>query len=187
MIGESFSAGPSGGADHAAETDRPEGRILVGEYIGLDVAEARLGSGRDGVVKGLDDLFLERGCARTTASRSASVNSENAMPSASISTPAVTSAMTGCMKLRNAGCRVQRDRGPDRLDVALGDAMAAQEIAGDVGAVHLEALIRAGVLRGEAHVVKHGTGIKQLAIKAETAALAGERAPEIDAARVMEQ
>jgi len=65
--------------------------------------------------------------------------------------------------------------------------MAPEEVAGDVGAVHLEALICAGVLMGEAHVVEHGAGIKQLGIKAETAALAGECAPVIDAARMVEQ
>ena len=54
--------------------------------------------------------------------------------------------------------------------------MASQEIAGDVGAVHLEALICAGVLKGEAHVVEQGAGIKKFGIKVETAALAGERA-----------
>src|SRR5690349_11748473 len=52
-------AGPGRGADHPAEILGPEGGILVGEYIGLDVAKGRLGSGMDGVVKGLDDLFLE--------------------------------------------------------------------------------------------------------------------------------
>src|ERR1700758_5108348 len=42
---------PCRSADHAAEIDRPEGGILVGEHIGLDVAEGRLGSGMDGVIK----------------------------------------------------------------------------------------------------------------------------------------
>jgi hypothetical protein len=35
--------------------------------------------------------------------------------------------------------------------------------------------------------MEHGAGVEKLGIKAETAALAGERAPVIDAARVMEQ
>ena len=83
--------------------------------------------------------------------------------------------------------RVQRDRGPDRLDVLLGDAMAPEEIAGDVGAVHLEALICAGVMRGETHIVEHGAGIKEFGIKVEVAVLASERGPVIDAARMVEQ
>src|SRR6202048_825649 len=36
-------SGPGGGADHAAEILGPEGVILIGEHIGLDVAEGRLG------------------------------------------------------------------------------------------------------------------------------------------------
>jgi hypothetical protein len=35
--------------------------------------------------------------------------------------------------------------------------------------------------------VKHGAGIEQFGIKAKTAALTGERAPVMDAARVVEQ
>jgi hypothetical protein len=93
----------------------------------------------------------------------------------------------GMHVLRDAGRRVQRDRSPDRLDVPLGDAMGPEEVAGGVGAVHLEALMRARVRGGEAHVVEHGAGVKELGIEAEAAALAGERAPVIDAARVMEQ
>jgi hypothetical protein len=65
--------------------------------------------------------------------------------------------------------------------------MAPQEIAGDVGAVHLEALIGAGVLRSKAHIVKHGAGVEEFRIKAKTAALAGKRAPVIDSARVVKQ
>src|SRR5580692_7736753 len=34
-------SGPGGGADHAAEILGPEGVILIGEHIGLDVAEGR--------------------------------------------------------------------------------------------------------------------------------------------------
>ena len=129
----------------------------------------------------------ERGCARTTASRSASVNSENAMPSTSISTPAVTSATTGCMCCGMPGVVCSAIAVQTVVDVALGDAVAAQEVAGGIGAVDLEALIGAGVLLGQAHVVEHGAGIEQLGIEAQTAPLAGERAPVIDAARMVEQ
>ena len=72
----------------------------------------------------------------------------------------------GMHVLRDARRRVQRDRSPDRLDVRLGDAMAPQEVAGGVGAVHLETLMCARVCRGEAHVVEHCAGIKKLGIEA---------------------
>jgi hypothetical protein len=38
---------------------------------------------------------------------------------------------------------MQRDRGPDRLDIAFVDAMAPQEVAGEVGPVHLKPLMSA--------------------------------------------
>jgi hypothetical protein len=42
-------------------------------------------------------------------------------------------------------------------------------------------------LGGEVHVVEHGASIKELGIETEAAALAGKRAPIIDAARVIEE
>jgi hypothetical protein len=57
-------AGPGRGADHAAEILRPERGILVGEHVGLDIAEGRLRLVVDAVVEGLDDLFLEAAGAR---------------------------------------------------------------------------------------------------------------------------
>src|SRR5437016_6273533 len=50
---------PGRGADHPAEILGPEGGILVGEHIGVDIAEGRLRPVVKAVVKGLDDLFLE--------------------------------------------------------------------------------------------------------------------------------
>jgi hypothetical protein len=93
----------------------------------------------------------------------------------------------GMHVLRDAWCRVQRDRGPDRLDVPLGDTMAPEKVSRDVGAVHLEALMRARMRGGKAHVVEHGAGVKEFGVEAEAAALAGERTPVIDAARMTEQ
>src|ERR1700730_13525138 len=130
---------------------------------------------------------LGRGCAGTTASRSASVNSEKAMPSTSISTPAVTSAMTGCMCCGMPGV-VCSAIAVHTVSMSCG-AMPwpRSKVSRGVGAVYFEALMLARVLRGKTHVVEHGTGIKELGIETETPALAGERTPVIDAARVMEQ
>src|SRR5207302_965202 len=72
---------------------------------------------------------------------------------------------------RDTRRRVQRDRGPHRLDILLGNAVATKEVAGDVGAVHLEALMRARMLAGEAHVVEHGAGIEQFGIEFQAAML----------------
>src|SRR5438270_7845307 len=65
--GADMLAGPGGGADHAAEILGSEGGILIGEHIGLDIAEGRLGLGVDAVVEGLDDRFLEALGARVRA------------------------------------------------------------------------------------------------------------------------
>src|ERR1700731_1599983 len=138
-------SGPGGGAAHAAEILGPEGVILIGEHIGLDVAEGRLGSGMDGVVKGLDDLFLEAAGARVCVDDGFALGlSELGIRNAKhVHLDAGGNKRNdGMHELRNAGCRVQRDRGPDRLDVALGDAMPPQEVPSRIRAVHLEALIR---------------------------------------------
>ena len=60
-------AGPSRGADHAAEIFGPERGILVGEHVGLDIAKGRLGLAVDAVIEGLDDFFLEAAGARVDA------------------------------------------------------------------------------------------------------------------------
>ncbi len=43
-------------------------------------------------------------------------------------------------ELGNAGSGVESDRGPDLVDVLGSDAAMAEEVAGGVGAVHLEAV-----------------------------------------------
>src|SRR5258707_7173825 len=50
---------PRGGADHAAEIDATEVRVLVREHVGVDIAEGRLRLVLVAVVEGLDDVFLE--------------------------------------------------------------------------------------------------------------------------------
>jgi hypothetical protein len=67
--------------------------------------------------------------------------------------------------LRDAGRRVQGDRGPDRFDILLRDAVASQEVTGDIRAANFEPLIRAAVLMGQAHVVEHRACIQQFGIE----------------------
>src|SRR5437899_13022847 len=56
-----------------------------------------------------------------------------------------------------------------------------------IRAVDLEALGLAAVLMGQAHVVEHRACIKQFGIESESATLACQSAPVIDAARVVKQ
>src|SRR5690348_15683201 len=56
--------------------------------------------------------------------------------------------------LWDAWRRMQRYRRPHCLDVPLDDAMGPEEGARGIGAVHVETLMRARMLRREAHVVE---------------------------------
>src|SRR3979409_2639312 len=55
---------PGGGADHAAEIDAGEVRVLIREHVGVDVAEGRLRLVLVAVVEGLDDVFFETRATR---------------------------------------------------------------------------------------------------------------------------
>src|SRR6267142_6498119 len=80
---------------------------------------------------------------------------------------------------------MQSDRGPDCIDVALRNPVAAEEIAGGVCAVDFEAFMSAAVRRRQAHVVEHGTRIEKFAIELQRATLSGKRTPVVDAARMV--
>src|SRR5271167_756334 len=152
-------AGPSRGADHAAEINRREMRVLVGEHVGVDSAKGRLGLVVEAVVEGLDDLFLEAAGTRVRVDHGFALGLGELGKSDAehVHLDADADERDDGMHVRwDAGRGVQRDGGPDRLDVALGYAVAAQEVTGSIGAVDLETVIRARMLRGEAHVVKHG-------------------------------
>src|SRR5437764_14817525 len=58
------SARPARSPDHSAEIAALEAGVLVGEDVGLDVAERRVGLALDAIVEGLDDVFLEMRGAR---------------------------------------------------------------------------------------------------------------------------
>lgn len=66
--------------------------------------------------------------------------------------------------LRDAGRGVQREGGPQRVDIALGDAVAAQELCRVIGAVHFDALALAAA-RHQAYVVEHRAGVEQPGIQ----------------------
>jgi len=82
---------------------------------------------------------------------------------------------------------VQRDRGPDDIDVTLRDLVGLQECAGGVRAVDLEALGLAAVLACQAHVVEHRAGVEQLPVKAQPPPHAGQRSEIINPTGMVEQ
>jgi hypothetical protein len=57
MVSDTRSALPTGAADHAAEISPLEVGILIGQNIGLHIAESGFGLVFDPVVEGLDDVL----------------------------------------------------------------------------------------------------------------------------------
>jgi hypothetical protein len=82
---------------------------------------------------------------------------------------------------------VEGDCGPDILDIGLGQVVLLEEGAGGVGSVDLEALVGRAVAGDEAEVVKHGSGVEQLAVEFEAAPLTGESCEVVDTAGVVEE
>src|ERR1700720_4937758 len=147
-------AGPGGGADHAAEILGLKRQILVGEHIGVDSAEGRLGLMVEAVIEGVDDLFLKATGARVRADDGLALGLGELGKSDTehVHLDAGGNERDDGMHVRwDAGRGVQRDRGPDRLDLALGYAMAAEEVTGIIGAVDLQTLMRAGMLGGDGY------------------------------------
>src|ERR1700720_3183398 len=138
------SPAPGGAADYAAEIAAREMRILVGEHVGLYVAEGSVRLVFDAVVEGLDDVFLEAVAARMRPHHRLALRvGEFAIGNTQhVHLDARRHQRDHRVHvLRNAGRGVQRDRGPHRVDILPRYAAAAQEVAGGVRAVHLEALV----------------------------------------------
>src|SRR3984885_15594349 len=149
---------PGRGADYAAEVAAPEGRIFVRENIGFHISEGCLGLVLDAVIEGLDDVFLEMRSTWMSVHHCLALS----VGMFRIVYPQHVHFDAGRHQgydrvhmLRNAGCRVQGDCGPDSFYVLLRDAKASSIITGGIGVVNLEALIRAAVLVGQTHVVEH--------------------------------
>jgi hypothetical protein len=82
---------------------------------------------------------------------------------------------------------MQGDRGPDRVDILLRNAVASEEVSGDICPVDLETLGLPAVLMGQAHVVEHRARIKKLGIESEAPMVSWQSAPVIDAARMVKE
>src|SRR3979411_2255842 len=128
-------------------------------------------------------LFLKsgRGCAATTAATSSAVIWSRSIPSTSVSTPRLTSAVSGSrgVGVREAECAerrlgpggvgdarggVQRASQPHGAGLGGAAAVVEQEVPRQVGAVDLETLVGAPVELGQAEVVKHRADVEQLGV-----------------------
>jgi hypothetical protein len=67
------------------------------------------------------------------------------------------------------------------------DSVTSQEVTGGICAVNFEAFLRGAVPMRQAHVVEHRACIKQFRIESQSATLACQGAPVIDAARMVKQ
>src|SRR5258707_7574575 len=117
---------PSGAADHTAEISRREMRVLVGEHVGLDVAECSVRLVPDAVVEGLDDVFLEAVAARMRLHNRLALR---------VGKFGIGNAEHVHLYARRHQCNhrmhvlsndrrgMQRDRGPHRVDILLGYAV----------------------------------------------------------------
>lgn len=77
----------------------------------------------------------------------------------------------------NSRRRVQRDRKPDSLDSSFRNAVAPQEIARGIGAIHLEAQPAFSKAGGQADIMEHGCGVEKFRIEAQTLTLSSQGAP----------
>src|ERR1700716_3655799 len=134
-------------------------------------------------------LFLKsgRGCAATTAATSSAVTWSRSIPSTSVSTPRLTSAVSGSRGLGTP--RVGGQRGAQPHGAGLGGAAAVveQELPRQVGAVDLEALVGAPVVLGQAEVVEHRADVEQLGVGLDFAVAALQAREEEHSAGVVEQ
>jgi hypothetical protein len=181
---------PAQAEAHAAEVVRLERRVLVSEHVRIDCAKGGLGPVPHPIVEGLDDLLLEAARTRMSVDDGPALLVRELVIGDAHYVHLDAGRNKGDDRMhvrRDAGGRVQRNGGPHRGDIALGDAMASEEVTRCIGAVHLEPVLRARVPAREAHVVEHGTGEEKLVIETQPAPPAGKSAPMIDTARMMEQ
>src|SRR5438128_1925311 len=155
--------------------------------IRLYVAEGRLGLGSDAVGEGLEDAALEvrTGMPRGNLGALAVTDVVIADPQHVVLHPGGDQRDLGFHELRDARAGVQGDGRPHAPDAVLGDAVALQELARLVSAVHLEPSPARAELLVETQIVKHRPNVEQLRIEAQAAVAALQAAEPVHPAGVM--
>src|SRR5580704_9385730 len=122
-----------------------EPRLFVGDDVGLDVAESRFGLVFYAVIKGLDDIFLEMCRTRMQPDDGLAL---------AVAVSGIAEAQYVHFDTRRKQCHdrmhvrrnsrrgVQGDRGPDGVDLGLGNAVTAQEVPCDIRTVDLKTFVR---------------------------------------------
>lgn len=174
--------------DEVAEVDASIVGITTGENVGFDVAERGLRLLDGAASEGVDDATFEIAAARMRRDdRLALGLGEGVVVDADdVHLHArADERHDWSLVLRDSWRRMERDGVPDVFDESFVDAMTPQERRGRVRSIDLEAVVLAGIGRLKAHVVEHRADVEELRIEDQTAALAGERAEEEDAVRMM--
>ncbi len=123
-------------------------RFLVGEDIGLDVAERRRRLVLDAVIECLDNVFLEVLATRVRLHHRLALGGVVLIVSRSEHVHLHSSGHQGHNRvhvLRDARSCVQGYSRPDSIKVRWRDAVATQELAGGISPIHLETLVGAAV------------------------------------------
>jgi hypothetical protein len=160
-----------GGGDQVAEVRPPVAGQHALQDVGLDVAERRLGLVGDAVGEGPDDVRLEV---------LARVGGQHLLPRVIRHLGETQPHHVQLYARRDQrhfrlfvpgdpGGGVQGDRIPDERDDLFGYTMLAEELAGRVGTVRLEPLMRAPEPLGEAQVVEDGPEVEQLRVERQPA------------------
>src|SRR3977135_4008182 len=190
IAGPRRSARPGGVEYDAAEVGGLEAPVLEGQYVIVDGAERTVRAMLHPIIEGLDDIVFEVVATRVRCDHRFALGVGELL----IGDPEHVHLDTRgderhfrLLVLWDAGRRVQRDCIPDDLDRGFRDAVAAEKISGRVGAVNLESKLRVAICLGQADIMKHRADIQQFGIELKAFALAGERAEQIDARRMVEQ
>src|SRR6202171_1955004 len=164
-----------------------EARYEVLQDVRFYVAEGRLRLGSDAVGERLEDAALE---VRTRMQRSD-------LGPLAVSDVVIADAQhvvlhtggdqrdLGFHELRDTRAGVQGDGRPHASDAVLGDAVALQELARLVSAVHLEPSPARAELLVETQIVKHRPNVEQFRVEAQAAVAALQAAEPVHPAGVM--
>src|SRR5216683_2970329 len=164
-----------------------EARYEVLQDVRLYVAEGRLRLGSDAVCERLEDAALEvrTGMQRSDLGPLAVTDRVIADSQDVVFHSGCDQCDLGFHELRDSRCGVQSNRGPHAPDAVLGDAVALQELARLVSAVHLEPSPIGAERLAKADIVEHRTDVEQLRIEAQAAVAALQAAEPVHPAGVM--
>jgi cytochrome c peroxidase len=184
------STRPVGPKDHFAKVGALEAGILERQHIIVDRTEGTVRPMLHTLVEGVDNAVLKVGAARMSRDNSLPLLGRELSIGDSKNIHIDTRGDERDLRLlvfRNAGRGMQRDRVPDDLDRGFRNVISAQEVAGRIRAIHLEAELRMAAGFSKPDVMKHGADVEQLGVVLQALALASQRAEQVHPRGMVEQ